>query len=63
MDHLYGEDFVITKCGFRDQSEEGKAAAEFVGSMNPLADAPAPGEGLSKESRDNGNYDVSCRFS
>ena len=38
--------------------QEGKAAAEYVGSINPLADAPAPGEGPSKESRENGNYDV-----
>ena len=26
--------------------------------MNPLGDAPEPGEGPSKESRENGNYDV-----
>jgi len=58
MDHLYGEDFCYNEMWIQGPGEEGKAAAEFVASMNPLADAPAPGEGPSKESRDNGNYDV-----
>jgi short subunit dehydrogenase-like uncharacterized protein len=58
MDHLYGKDFCYNEMWIQGPGEEGKAAAEFVGSMNPLADAPAPGEGPSKESRENGNYDV-----
>ncbi|MDB3947891.1 saccharopine dehydrogenase NADP-binding domain-containing protein [Gammaproteobacteria bacterium] len=58
MNHMYGEDFCYNEMWVQGPGEEGKAAAEFVGSMNPLADAPAPGEGPSKESRDNGNYDV-----
>ena len=58
MDHLYGEDFCYNEMWIQGPGEEGKAAAEFVASINPLADAPAPGEGPSKESRDNGNYDV-----
>ena len=58
MDHLYGEDFCYNEMWIQGPGEEGKAAAEFVASMNPLADAPAPGEGPSKESRDNGNYDI-----
>ena len=58
MDHLYGEDFCYNEMWIQGPGEEGKAAAEVVGSMNPLADAPAPGEGPSKESRENGNYDV-----
>ena len=58
MDHMYGEDFCYNEMWIQGPGEEGKAAAEFVGSMNPLADAPAPGEGPSKESRENGNYDV-----
>ena len=58
MNHMYGEDFCYNEMWIQGPGEEGKAAAEFVGSMNPLADAPAPGEGPSKESRDNGNYDV-----
>ena len=58
MDHLYGKDFCYNEMWIQGPGEEGKAAAEFVGSMNPLADAPAPGEGPSKESRENGNYDL-----
>ena len=58
MDHMYGEDFCYNEMWIQGPGEEGKAAAEFVGSMNPLADAPAPGEGPSKDSRENGNYDV-----
>ena len=58
MDHLYGEDFCYNEMWIQGPGEEGKAAAEFAASMNPLADAPAPGEGPSKESRDNGNYNV-----
>jgi len=58
MDHLYGEDFCYNEMWIQGPGEEGKAAAEFVASINPLADAPAPGEGPSKESRDNGNYNV-----
>ena len=38
--------------------DSGKAAAEAIAGANPLADAPEPGEGPSKESRENGNYDV-----
>jgi short subunit dehydrogenase-like uncharacterized protein len=38
--------------------EEGRAAADTVSSTNPLSDAPEPGEGPSRESRENGNYDV-----
>ena len=40
--------------------EQGKAVAEMVASVNPLAgdDVPQPGEGPSKESREAGNYDV-----
>ena len=58
MNHMYGEDFCYNEMWIQGQGEEGKAAAEYVGSINPLADAPAPGEGPSKESRENGNYDV-----
>ena len=38
--------------------DAGKAAADFISSSNPLSDAPKPGEGPSRESRENGNYDV-----
>ena len=58
MNHMYGEDFCYNEMWIQGPGEEGKVAAEYVGSINPLADAPAPGEGPSKESRENGNYDV-----
>ena len=58
MNHMYGEDFCYNEMWIQGPGEEGKAAAEYVGSINPLADAPAPDEGPSKESRENGNYDV-----
>ena len=58
MNHMYGEDFCYNEMWIQGPGEEGKAAAEYVGSINPLADAPVPGEGPSKESRENGNYDV-----
>mgnify|MGYP006083734293 CR=1 FL=1 len=58
MDHLYGKDFCYNEMWIQGPGEEGKAAAKFVGKMNPLADAPQPGEGPSKESRENGNYDI-----
>ena len=58
MDHLYGKDFCYNEMWIQGPGEEGKAAAKFVGKMNPLADAPEPGEGPSKESRENGNYDI-----
>ena len=35
MDHLYGEDFSYNEMWIQGPGEEGKAAAEFVGSMNP----------------------------
>ena len=38
--------------------DDGKAAADFISSSNPLSNAPKPGEGPSRESRENGNYDI-----
>ena len=57
-DSIYGEDFKYNEMWIQGSGEEGKAAAEFISTMNPLGDAPEPGEGPSKESRENGNYDV-----
>ncbi|WP_404334234.1 saccharopine dehydrogenase family protein [Sphingomonas sp. MMS12-HWE2-04] len=59
--HPYGEDFrydeMLVAPGIGDI---GKAAAEAIAKMNPMnADkGPAPGEGPSKEERDNGHYDL-----
>ena len=58
MNHIYGEDFKYNEMWIQGSGEEGKAAAEFISTMNPLGDAPEPGEGPSRESRENGNYDV-----
>ena len=58
MNHIYGESFKYNEMWIQGPGEEGKAAAEFISTMNPLGDAPEPGEGPSRESRENGNYDV-----
>ncbi len=38
--------------------DDGKAASDFISSSNPLSNAPKPGEGPSRESREHGNYDI-----
>ena len=58
MGHMYGENFCYNEMWIQGPGEEGKAAADFVSKMNPLADAPEPGKGPSRESIENGNYDV-----
>ena len=58
MNHLYGTDFCYNEMWVMGPGEEGEAAAKFTASANPLSDAPKPGEGPSRESRENGNYDV-----
>ena len=58
MNHIYGEDFKYNEMWIQGSGEEGKAAAELISTMNPLGDAPEPGEGPSRASRENGNYDI-----
>lgn len=58
MNHIYGENFKYNEMWIQGPGEEGKAAAEFISTMNPLGDAPQPGDGPSRESIENGNYDV-----
>mgnify|MGYP001296574461 FL=1 len=58
MNHIYGENFKYNEMWIQGPGEEGKAAAEFISTMNPLGDAPQPGDGPSRESRENGNYDL-----
>jgi short subunit dehydrogenase-like uncharacterized protein len=60
LDHAYGTDFQYDEMMLTGPGEQGKAVAEMVASVNPLAgdDVPAPGEGPSRESREAGNYDV-----
>ncbi|MFN3236695.1 MAG: saccharopine dehydrogenase family protein [Pseudomonadales bacterium] len=60
LGHQYGEDFLYDEMMMTGPGEQGKAAAEFVATSNPLGgdDVPQPGEGPSKESREAGHYDV-----
>lgn len=60
LGHQYGENFEYDEMMMTGPGEQGKAAAEFVATSNPLAgdDVPQPGEGPSKESREAGHYDV-----
>ena len=61
LDHLYGKDFVYDEMMVTGPGDEGKAAAEFVVQMNASfggEGGPKPGEGPTKEERENGSYDV-----
>lgn len=59
MGHAYGEDFLYDEMMVCGAGDEGKAMAEFVATVNPLAgdDVPQPGEGPDKAAREAGNYD------
>lgn len=59
MGHAYGEDFVYDEMLLGGPGERGKAAVEAMNALNDMGgeDAPKPGEGPSKEERDNGFYD------
>ena len=60
MNHIYGKDFLYNEMWITGPGEQGKAAAEMLAGNNPIAgdDVPAPGEGPSREKRENGNYDI-----
>ena len=60
LDHQYGEDFCYDEMMIAGEGEEGKQIADAMTSANPMGDdnVPQPGEGPSKESREQGNYDV-----
>lgn len=61
LGHPYGEDFKYDEMMLTNPGEAGKAAADAAAEMlkNPFgAKPPAPGEGPSKEERENGFYDV-----
>ena len=60
QDHVYGEDFMYNEMWIMGPGDEGKKAAEMVAGANPIGgeDAPKPGEGPSREKRENGNYDI-----
>ena len=60
LGHRYGTDFVYDEMMVAGLGEMGKAAAEAIAKLNPLAGdkGPKPGEGPSKEERDSGHYDL-----
>lgn len=60
LGHPYGEGFRYDEMMVAGLGDMGKAAAEAIAKLNPLASdkGPKPGEGPSKEERDNGHYDL-----
>jgi short subunit dehydrogenase-like uncharacterized protein len=61
LGHSYGADFVYDEMMIAPGvGEMAKAAAEAIAKINPLASdkGPKPGEGPSKEERENGFYDL-----
>lgn len=60
LGHAYGSDFVYDEMILTGPGEQGEAIARAVTGDKSLAgdDAPKPGEGPTKEERENGFYDV-----
>jgi len=60
LDFQYGKDFCYDEMMIAGKGEEGKQIADAMTSANPMGgdNVPQPGEGPSKESREQGNYDV-----
>lgn len=60
LGHAYGSDFVYNEMILTGPGEQGEAIAKAVTGDKSLAgdDAPKPGEGPTKEERENGFYDV-----
>lgn len=60
MAHTYGEDFVYDEMMITGPGEKGQAIANHVAADKSLGGdgGPKPGEGPSKEERENGFYDV-----
>jgi short subunit dehydrogenase-like uncharacterized protein len=60
LGHPFGEDFKYDEMMVAGLGDMGKAAAEAISKLNPLASdkGPKPGEGPSKEERDSGHYDL-----
>ena len=57
---MYGENFEYDEMMIAGEGEDGKMIAEAMTAANPMGgdNVPQPGEGPSKESREQGNYDV-----
>jgi len=60
LGHLYGEDFVYDEMALTGPGDEGQQIAEMMAKtpMIGTPDDPAPGEGPTKEERENGHYDA-----
>jgi len=60
LGHAYGEDFIYDEMMFTGPGEKGEAIAKGVAeNKKPFGEnPPKPGEGPSKEERENGFYDV-----
>jgi len=60
LGHPYGTDFTYEEMIFTGPGEKGEAVAKKVSKMDPMKDpnAPKPGEGPSKDERENGFYDL-----
>jgi len=59
MGHPYGTDFTYEEMMFTGKGEKGEAIAGSIAKSNPMGDGDIkPGEGPSKEERDNGSYDL-----
>lgn len=60
LGHMYGTDFVYDEMMLTGPGDAGQQAAEYVAKtpMIGTPDDPKPGEGPTKEERDNGFYDV-----
>ena len=61
LDHIYGEDFQYNEMWATGDGEAGQQMAAGVASTNPFGGGegtPQPGEGPTREQRENGNYDV-----
>jgi len=60
LDFPFGEDFKYDEMVVTSPGDLGKQAAEMVAKANPFGgdDAPKPGEGPTKEQRENGYYDI-----
>ena len=56
----YGADFIYDEMMLTTIGEAGKAIAEAAARMNPFGEGkmPKPGEGPSKQERENGNYEI-----
>jgi short subunit dehydrogenase-like uncharacterized protein len=59
LGHAYGKDFVYDEMIFTTLGDAGKALAETIAKANPFGDSKLkPGEGPSKDERENGFYEV-----